>query len=702
MANRKQSRRRPAHLSKDKNSRQREQTSEVSREPTADNRVHQTEVVCLASTDSSTCASTIGTALLAAVCFVLPQVVIANSLIHYFYVHGAFLYDSGWFAYLSTHALTPKVTGIPSIEDVPMLGRHVFLFFIPLSWIYQMFSSVLSEQVYFSIVQGAWAGMVSLATFCVGHGAINRWLLMVVSVATGLNPLVFTSTSFPHVEMAMPAFIALFITAWVRLSEHRRRWWLPFLPLAGLLSIREDAGLHGFGLSILLTAYFWWRVRERRDLWQFFGLASLICVGYSVIAFLVRQSFSPSDNTIVWKFVGSPPYAHLTVDLIRERVAFIASNREYVYIPILALALLAILQRNLLPLIAVFSVLPWMLWHLIAKDQLAGTFFPYMMAPVMVVMFWPLASSLLRDMLLTQELDDVLKHPDRRRQESTPGLWSKVTAQFDRRYILIAALLQLALCVSLTTTLTGNANIRDEVVRDGFSFSYMDKIAPIDHATDIIHRLIVDHAMGEFIMDSAMASLVLTDVRPHNVLLHEYSKFQSFDAAESVVTFSSGFQRYFQHSGDRFVYHYPQADIYIVSKDVITALDDTPFELQKLSENGDESAAFKAGWLATNFGPLSIGQSSSVLVDADSDATLCFTVLAPFHPPEHPLEADISHAGVPPQSFHLDNKTSMEVCAPLSELSGDVRVYVRVANPHRAEDAFNGGGLAIAEIAWRE
>ena len=545
------------------------------------------------------------TALLAAVCFILPQVVIANSLLHLFYVHGAPLYDAGWFAYWMTHALTPDVTSIPSIEDVPMpmLGRHVFLFFFPLSYIYQIFSSFLSEQVYFSIVQGAWAGMVSLAIFLIGYRAINCWLLAVISVATGLNPFVFTSTSFPHVEMAMPAFIALFIAVWIRLREHRRLWWLPFLPLAGLLSVREDAGLQGFVLFILLTAYFWWRVRERRDIWRFFWLVSLICVGYSVVAFLVRQSFSLSDDILVWKFVGSPPYAHLTVDLIRERLAFIASNREYVYIPMLALALLAVLQRSLLPLIAVIAVLPWMLWHLIAKDQFAGTFFPYTMAPVMVVMFWPLASALLRDMLLSQEPDDTRKYSDRRQESKPLRFWSKI----DRRYILISALLQLVLCVFLTATLTGNENIRKTVVRDGFSFSYMDKIAPVDHATDITHRLIVDNAMGEFIMDDEMASLVLTDVRPHNVLFHEYSAFQYFDAAESVITFSSKFQPYFLHVDDRFVYHYPQTDIYIMGKNAIAALEDTPFELQKLSEDGDDSAAFKAGWLSTNLGPLSIG-----------------------------------------------------------------------------------------------
>ncbi len=620
------------------------------------------------------------TALLAAVCFVLPQVVIANSLLHLFYVHGAPLYDAGWFAYLATHALTPKVTGIPSIEDVPMLGRHVFLFFFPLSWIYQIFSSFLSEQVYFSIVQGAWAGMVSLAVFLIGYRAMNCWLLAVVSVATGLNPFVFTSTSFPHVEMAMPAFIALFIAVWIRLREYRRLWWLPFLPLAGLLSVREDAGLHGFGLFILLAAYFWWCVRERRDIWRFFGLVSLICIGYSVVAFLVRQSFSPSDDTIVWKFVGSPPYAHLTVDLILERLAFIASDREYVYIPMLALALLAVVQRSLLPLVAVVAVLPWVLWHLMAKDPLAGTFYPYTMAPVMVVMFWPLVSALLREM--TQ--------PDVARKHS------------DRRHILMSALLQLVLCVSLTATLTGNVHVRENVIRDGFSFSYMDNIAPVDHATDITHGLIVDNTMGEFIMDEAVASLVLTDVRPHNVLSHEYSKFQYFDAAERVITFSAGFQRYFQYVDDRFVYYYPQANIYIVGKNTIAALDDTPFELQKLSEDGEDSAAFKAGWVGTNLGPLSIGQSSSVLVDANSDATLCFSVLAPFHPPEDPLKVAISYADVSPQSFDLDNKTSKNVCAPLSELSGDVRVRFRVANPHQSKDDLNGGGLAITEIMWRE
>lgn len=642
------------------------------------------------------------TALLAVVCFIFPQIIIANSLLHHFYVRGAPLYDAGWFAYWTTHALTLDVTSIPSVEDVPMLGRHVFLFFFPLSYIYQIFSSFLSEQVYFSIVQGAWAGMVSLTIFFVGYGAINRWLLAVISVATGLNPFVFTSTSFPHVEIAMPAFIALFISVWMRLREHRRLWWLSFLPLAGLLSVREDAGLHGFGLFILLTAYFYWRVQERRDLWRFLGLASLICIGYSVVAFLVRQSFSPSDDTIVWKFVGSPPYAHLTADLIWERVTFIASNREYVYIPLMALGLLAVLQRSLLPLIAAVSVLPWMLWHLIAKDQFAGTFFPYTMAPVMVAMFWPLVSVLLRDMLLTQESDAARKHSDRRRKSTPPKFWSKVTAQFDRRHILIAALLQLVLCVSLTAALTGNDNVRKNVIRDGFSFSYMDKIAPVEHATDITHRLIVDNAMGEFIMDSAMASLILTDVRPHNVLSHEYSKFQYFNAAESVITFSSGFQRYFQYVGDRFIYHYPQADIYIVSKDVIAALANTPFELQKLSEDGDGSAAFKAGWVDTNLGPLSIGQSSSVLVDANTDAKLCFSVQAPLHPPEHPLEVVVSYADMPPQSFHLDNKTRKDVCVPMSKLSGDVRVRFSVANPHSSKDDLNGGGLAITEIAWRE
>ena len=639
----------------------------------------------------------IGMVLLAAVCFVLPQVVITNSLLHHFYVRGALLYDAGWFAYWTTHALTLDVTSIPSIEDAPMLGRHVFLFFFPLSYIYQIFSSFLSEQVYFSIVQGAWAGMISLSVFLIGYRAMNCWLLAVVSVATGLNPFVFTSTSFPHVEMAMPAFIVLFIAVWMRLREHRHLWWLPFLPLAGLLSVREDAGLHGFGLFILLAAYFWWRARERRDVWRFFGLVSLICIGYSVVAFLVRQSYSPGDDTIVWKFVGSPPYAHLTFDLIWERLAFIASNREYVYIPLLALALLAVLQRSLLPLIAAVSVLPWMLWHLIAKYQHAGTFFPYTMAPVMVVLFWPLLSALLRERMLMQS-DATREHSDRQQESMPLRSWSK----FDRRHILISAVLQLVLCVSLNAALTGNDNIRENVIRDGFSFSYVDKIAPVDRATDITHRLIVDNAMGEFIMDSAMASLILTDVRPHNVLIREYAAFQYFDAAERVITFSSGFQLYFRHLDNRFVYHYPQADIYIVSKDTIAALEDTPFELQKLSEDGDGPAAFKADWVDTNFGPVSIGRSSSVLVDANSDAKLCFTVLAPLHPPEDPLEVIISCADMSLQPFQLDNKTRMTACVPMSKLSGDVRVRFSVANPHRSEDDLNGGGLAITKVEWRE
>ncbi|MDE2724436.1 MAG: hypothetical protein OXI59_13765 [Gemmatimonadota bacterium] len=55
--------------------------------------------------------------MLAAVCFVLPQVVIANSLLHHFYVQGALLYDAGWFAYWTTHALTEDVRGRFSVAN---------------------------------------------------------------------------------------------------------------------------------------------------------------------------------------------------------------------------------------------------------------------------------------------------------------------------------------------------------------------------------------------------------------------------------------------------------------------------------------------------------------------------------------------------------------------------------------------------------
>ena len=72
-------------------------------------------------------------------------------------------------------------------------------------------------------------------------------------------------------------------------------------------------------------------------------------------------------------------------------------------------------------------------------------------------------------------------------------------------------------------------------------------------------------------------------------------------------------------------------------------------------------------------------------MDANSDATLCFTVLAPFHPPEHPLEAVISYGDGTAQSFSLDNEVEKEVCISLSGLSGDVRVRFNVANPHRTE-----------------
>ena len=86
-------------------------------------------------------------------------------------------------------------------------------------------------------------------------------------------------------------------------------------------------------------------------------------------------------------------------------------------------------------------------------------------------------------------------------------------------------------------------------------------------------------------MDGAMASLVLTDVKPHNVLRRKYLKAKYFYAAESIISFSSEFERYFLFLGDQFVYYYPRADVYIVSKTAIAALDDTPFELQKLSED---------------------------------------------------------------------------------------------------------------------
>ncbi len=325
--------------------------------------------------------------------FIIAGFFTTNYTLNHFYVNGGYMLDSGWFAYLSANSTNWPISNPPSIG-----GTYFSTHFSPAFYIFTALHALLSaagisvsDVSWFSITQGFWLALTASSVFALlatnsKPTTASYAFIAATSVTIAFNGVFLASIGFPHFEIAIPALLVAFFA--FNINGYPKTA-AAFLCLGTLM--REDAGLHYFGLFFLLAAYLYiskGRVISKEV--RFYSFLSVGCFTYSLLAICIQKIyFNVDDNALVRVYIGDPAFAHVSLNFLQERLGFFTRNRLYIIVPMILLSFLSIYKKSWGGLIGVGAVLPWIIFSLLAISFQAGTLTSYYSFPVATALLWP-------------------------------------------------------------------------------------------------------------------------------------------------------------------------------------------------------------------------------------------------------------------------------------------------------------------------
>jgi len=344
-------------------------------------------------------------------CFLIPTVLFTNYVINHFYLYGSGVRDVGWFTFLMTNSLEWPISN-PDLIGGSYLKVHFSLFFYVSSFLHKYVLFSLPSPVYYALFIGSMYGVISVAVFIAGLSIIKQnkalalILLSLISILTSFNGAALGLIGFPHFEIAIPAFILLFVSLYFT-----GRIKLSYVALFGLLLIREDAGLHLFGLiSIIILSQIIHNKSIKKIDFRLLtiGIIALL-VGVTMI--YIQKVYFNSGYTLKAVFLGSPAFAHVNSEFINLRMDFIVNNRLYLYVPIISTLIFSIFYRNIFLLSAMVSIIPWSLLLFFAISIMPNSFSNYYAFPFILMLSWPLMASIIYQNVQVHNEHKSLKKP---------------------------------------------------------------------------------------------------------------------------------------------------------------------------------------------------------------------------------------------------------------------------------------------------
>lgn len=315
----------------------------------------------------------------------IPLVAFTNLVLFHFYERGGFLLDSGLLASLVWHS-NAALTQPDSLGGASFFATHVVPLFLLASQISWLLPASLPQ--FFAGFVGLSHSLLAVAVFWLlaqGYGLRQRgsvWLAALIGIGFAFSGLAIAIARYPHFETYIAAFFLLFAVA--RVLGHPR---LAIMPLVLGLATREDAGLHY--AAVLLVTVMFDRLRGRRadpgDVWF-----ALIALAYSATVMLGQRFMFPGNSAFARVYLGTPPFGHVDVALIGQRMLFVLVDRPYILLPALATALWAIRARNPVIVAGYVAAFPWLLLHILAISPLAGALASYYAFPFLIALGWPL------------------------------------------------------------------------------------------------------------------------------------------------------------------------------------------------------------------------------------------------------------------------------------------------------------------------
>lgn len=338
-----------------------------------------------------TTPATVALSVAGALCLSIPLALVAAYTLNVFYGTGAIFWDMGLFAHLVTfsdawpmswpdffhHGPGPRETFF-SIHFMPMLyltsALHKLVPFLP-------------PAAWFSLLQSLWTGIIGLSVFMLCARSATDLRAIAAALATALCGPILAMASFPHIELAIPAFFLLFV--WLRAA----RW--PIAAYAAILlcfAVREDAGFHVAGFLLLLALAQGLSGSAASQVRETLWVAAL-GLAYSLTALAIQALGFPSahgHDQLAHMYLGTPAFAHVTAELVYQRCVVLLIDRAYVLWPLLVMAAIAVWKRNLVLLAGAVAPLPWIILHVVAiGDQGLGGHYAF---PLIIALAWPAAA----------------------------------------------------------------------------------------------------------------------------------------------------------------------------------------------------------------------------------------------------------------------------------------------------------------------
>lgn len=329
--------------------------------------------------------------------FLLVAWVNANFLGWSFYSDGAYVLDTAWYASLvHENGIIIKNPLVVSGEN-PLAIHYYQTHFSPGLFVFSIPSHIfpipfiLNAQLFFGGVYGALAGVTCWVTFFALSG-VGLWsragLSFAFAVSLALAGPTLAAISYPHFEFLYVPLATLFLIALMRAQRG-----LSAVFLVALAAMREDFGLHLFGLLAVLATYVLfierdWNGFKRYASWG--GAAAFMAIA----ALVLQKSVFAGDNAFERIYSGSPPFAHLSLQFFFERTRFLILQRSDLAIVMAMPVILALVYKRLSYAVGSVAVLPWIIFNLTAKSAAAGTLSLYYAFPVMLAAAWPILDNI--------------------------------------------------------------------------------------------------------------------------------------------------------------------------------------------------------------------------------------------------------------------------------------------------------------------
>lgn len=334
-----------------------------------------------------------------AICLLLPFTVHLVHLLNDFYARGADLCDTGLFA---TILWRPDLTlSLPSAFVDSENGRSLCALSIApgfLSTHVSPWFAVMGLPTHFlDVGQNLWfslvhAGMLSLLggiawivlrQASTAERALPVAAMLALSLAFAFNGVVLASLQFPHFELLIPGVVLLAVLV---LAE--RGLPLALAVIAAGMLLREDVGLHVAALAGTLALA---RVLDGGALRTQSRLIGLAIGGILMsIASMALQKALGGGGGLDRIYLGSPPFAHLDMQIMTDRLYAFWMDRAYVHVLLLGAVVHACWRRSWVPLAAAASCIPWTVLHLMAVKEAPAMFWTYYAFPWIAAYLWPI------------------------------------------------------------------------------------------------------------------------------------------------------------------------------------------------------------------------------------------------------------------------------------------------------------------------